>query len=106
MSVRANEQDIEPELPYRVFSDRLLEIWAPRGPRTRLIATDAGVAEITINDRFTEQIIDLHWQELAAYISSGNPDRLSEFAGLVLEGHRLASKREDVAACFRPVGKR
>lgn len=101
MDQQTKQSDSGPKLPYRVFSDLLLELWAPRGPRRRLVLTTAGVAEISITDRFSEQILDLHWQEAAAYISTGDPARLAEFAGLVIDGRALAGSREAIAACFR-----
>lgn len=101
MNQPTKQSQPELKLPYRVFSDLLLELWAPHGPCSRLALTSAGVAEVSISDRFDEQILDLHWQEVAVYLSTGNPERLSEFAGLVIDGRTLASTRDGVAACLR-----
>lgn len=89
------------DFPYRVFSDHLLELWAPRGPRRRIAATTAGLAEIEIRDRFSEQIIDLHWQALAAYFTLGAREQFTDFRSLEFDGHRLVSSPEDLDACLR-----
>lgn len=91
----------EQDFPYRVFSDHLLELWAPRGPRRRVAATTTGLAEIEVHDRFTEQIIDLHWQALAAYFILGDRDQFAEFSGLELDGHRLVSSPKQLNECLR-----
>jgi hypothetical protein len=89
------------EFSPQIFSDHLFELWAPQGPRRRIAATTAGLAEIEILDRFSEQIIDLHWQALAAYFTFGNREQLTEFRGLEFDGHRLVSFPEDLDACLR-----
>jgi hypothetical protein len=74
----------------------------PKRDRDRVALTTIGVAKVVVADRFTEQILDLHWGAILDGVLNQTDATLREFAGLEVDGFRLvASRAEFVGSCIR-----
>ena len=79
-----------------------LNEWGPRRSPKHVALTNQGVLPIDLEDRFTEQILDLHLDAAIVAVLSNSDGALPQFEGTWIEGHQLATSRvELLSSCLR-----
>jgi hypothetical protein len=86
----------------KTAADRLASLTAPRSTSVRVALTKDGALFTALEDRFTEEILDLHWRACLVAVLSPRDDQLGEFVGITIEGHDLATSLDElIAGCLK-----
>ena len=59
-------------------------------PGQRAVLTSAGLVSIEVVDRFTERLLDIHWEIIAHALAGREVELLATFRDVILDGHQLA----------------
>jgi hypothetical protein len=68
--------------------------------RDRIAMTNRGAAVVQITDYFTERMLDLHWEAIALYFTTGDQGLLEAFSGVEINGRELASSKDAAHTCL------
>ncbi len=81
------------------FHDELRSVYSERvcrPPQYRFLLTSEELVLVRVADRFTAQILDLHWKAIVDFFCD-RADELDEFSGIEIDGHRLVCDSTDLA---------